>query len=123
MQVCRTSLVATDIGVNPELLERFCAFGGLFCRQTLTLEVHDIDATSTFPHTNTHPRTLLLSTGVNCRDEVQECLSQPCLNDGRCVDLRNGFECECAAGWTGFRCQIDVDECVSQPCRNGGACA
>ncbi|XP_048844777.1 protein crumbs homolog 2-like [Brienomyrus brachyistius] len=47
------------------------------------------------------------------------CFSQPCLNNGTCVDLFNVFECTCIPGWRGRHCQEDVDECASSPCRRG----
>ena len=79
--------------------------------------------------------------------EVNECESEPCQNGGECVDLLNGFECECRDGYVGDQCEIgrntkaigvmveytsvqsicsflcpDVDECGSSPCDNGGTC-
>ncbi|XP_017558317.2 protein crumbs homolog 2b [Pygocentrus nattereri] len=47
------------------------------------------------------------------------CLSQPCLNNGVCVDLFNHYSCDCAPGWGGEHCQDDIDECVSGPCTHG----
>jgi len=61
-------------------------------------------------------------TGTNCSVQVNECKENPCLNDGRCVDLENDFSCQCTQGFTGKRCQHEVDFCAAEPCRNGGSC-
>lgn len=45
-------------------------------------------------------------TGVNCTENINECLSNPCLNGGTCVDGVNAFNCECTHFWTGFLCHI-----------------
>ncbi|XP_012990330.2 sushi, nidogen and EGF-like domain-containing protein 1 isoform X1 [Esox lucius] len=55
-------------------------------------------------------------------DEINECLSQPCLNGGTCKDRVASFLCECDEGFSGNRCQTDGDECLSEPCKHGGTC-
>ncbi|XP_034035125.1 sushi, nidogen and EGF-like domain-containing protein 1 [Thalassophryne amazonica] len=55
-------------------------------------------------------------------EEVNECLSQPCLNGGTCRDQVAYFLCECDDGFTGNRCQTEADGCESNPCLNGGVC-
>ncbi|KAJ8388788.1 hypothetical protein AAFF_G00130210 [Aldrovandia affinis] len=51
-----------------------------------------------------------------------DCLEDPCLNNGTCVALPDGHECRCGPGFGGPRCEDDVDECLSQPCQNGAIC-
>ena len=36
--------------------------------------------------------------------DVDECASNPCLNDGTCVDRLDGFTCQCTDGFTGTLC-------------------
>ncbi|XP_060775760.1 sushi, nidogen and EGF-like domain-containing protein 1 isoform X2 [Neoarius graeffei] len=55
-------------------------------------------------------------------DEINECLSQPCMNGGTCRDRVASFLCECESGFTGQRCQTEQDGCESNPCQNGGVC-
>lgn len=40
-------------------------------------------------------------TGPNCEIEINECLSNPCLNGGSCVDELDGFYCTCPLGFIG----------------------
>ncbi|XP_067085594.1 sushi, nidogen and EGF-like domain-containing protein 1 [Osmerus mordax] len=54
--------------------------------------------------------------------EVDECVSQPCLNGATCLDRVDSYLCACDKGFTGSHCQTDVDECLSEPCEHGGTC-
>lgn len=38
--------------------------------------------------------------------DIDECFSNPCLNDGICNDLINRYRCTCIAGFRGRNCQI-----------------
>ena len=61
--------------------------------------------------------------GKNCDRDINECESNPCLNDGRCVDLNNAYRCDCAGtGFEGDHCQYNVNECAAEvnPCFQGG---
>lgn len=64
----------------------------------------------------------LVSPGINCETEMDECESAPCQNGATCHDLVAMYSCECPPGFEGIDCELDVDECVSQPCQNGAAC-
>ena len=37
--------------------------------------------------------------------ELDECVSNPCMNGATCLDLVNSYQCQCAAGYTGNTCQ------------------
>ena len=36
--------------------------------------------------------------------DVDECESSPCLNGAACIDLDNGYRCQCTDGWQGNTC-------------------
>ena len=52
-----------------------------------------------------------------CQTEIDECLSSPCMNNATCIDLLDGFMCNCSANFTGDLCQvavsISVEICVA----------
>ncbi|XP_077992142.1 slit homolog 2 protein-like [Glandiceps talaboti] len=55
--------------------------------------------------------------------KCEPCLSEPCLNNGECVnDPLDGYMCLCAKGYKGQNCDQEVNECDEEPCRNGGKC-
>ena len=37
--------------------------------------------------------------------DINECISNPCLNGGNCTDQVNGFTCSCVPGFSGTRCE------------------
>ena len=37
--------------------------------------------------------------------DVDECLSDPCMNDATCKDELNGYACNCAVGYSGNHCE------------------
>lgn len=38
--------------------------------------------------------------------DLDECASQPCQGNATCVDLINGYACECSLGFAGRNCEI-----------------
>ena len=60
--------------------------------------------------------------GQFCEQETDECSTDPCLNNGTCVDLLAAYECQCAPGFQGKNCEEDIDECDPNPCKNGSFC-
>ena len=36
----------------------------------------------------------------------ESCSRYPCLNGGACMEVPNGYECRCAAGYGGLRCEV-----------------
>ncbi|XP_034295400.1 sushi, nidogen and EGF-like domain-containing protein 1 isoform X1 [Pantherophis guttatus] len=48
------------------------------------------------------------------------CSSNPCQNEGTCLESSQGYVCECAEGYAGTDCRDKLsDDCE---CRNGGKC-
>lgn len=43
--------------------------------------------------------------GERCHFEVNECLSNPCLNNGSCVDQIGGHLCKCPKNYFGSQCE------------------
>ena len=52
----------------------------------------------------THPYRCYLSTNNYIIDNIDECDSSPCLNDGTCTDGLASYTCACRHGWTGPQC-------------------
>ena len=36
--------------------------------------------------------------------DIDDCVDDPCLNDGECVDGINAYTCDCPDGFTGVNC-------------------
>jgi len=51
-------------------------------------------------------------TGTNCSEEINECDSNPCQNDGTCVDGIGSYSCQCVSSIVGssqYKYGISVD--------------
>ena len=42
---------------------------------------------------------------ISVISDIDECVSDPCQNNGTCVDLVNEFNCTCVLGFTGTNCE------------------
>ncbi|XP_063956762.1 fibropellin-1-like isoform X2 [Lytechinus pictus] len=49
------------------------------------------------------------------------CNSNPCLNEGTCIEELFGYSCSCVRGYGGTHCEENI-ACNSNPCLNGGTC-
>ncbi|XP_006824531.1 cadherin EGF LAG seven-pass G-type receptor 2 [Saccoglossus kowalevskii] len=65
-------------------------------------------------------------TGNFCITEINECYSNPCQNNGKCVRAEGGYSCLCPEDYAGVNCEISLTEgrCSEggSICRNGGSC-
>ena len=39
--------------------------------------------------------------GITCEININECMSDPCVNNGTCQDGVNMYMCDCISGWEG----------------------
>ncbi|ELU08663.1 hypothetical protein CAPTEDRAFT_215070 [Capitella teleta] len=63
-------------------------------------------------------------TGVNCEIDIDDCAPGPCQNEASCLDLVDGYICNCTAtGYRGHNCDENIDECDElNPCSNAATC-
>ncbi|XP_025835498.1 protein crumbs isoform X2 [Agrilus planipennis] len=62
-------------------------------------------------------------TGTKCENNINDCSPNPCQNNGKCVDGKNNFTCDCSyTGYEGPLCENNVNECRNNPCLNHGTC-
>ncbi|KAJ8035487.1 Neurotrypsin [Holothuria leucospilota] len=65
--------------------------------------------------------------GVSCLvppllPDADVCSSQPCDNNGQCVNRLTSYICICPLGYNGSRCQNVINPCNSDPCGSNGVC-
>ena len=64
--------------------------------------------------------------GSSCQIDTRPCSSQPCMNNGTCVNEQNGtneFECQCREGFfNGKYCETPVNLCENRTCSMNGVC-
>jgi hypothetical protein len=55
-------------------------------------------------------------------DYFKNCISQPCLNGGNCLNSLNSYSCVCPGFFSGQRCENRISNCQSNPCKNQASC-
>ena len=60
--------------------------------------------------------------GSSCNILKNACLSNPCMNNGTCDSLNNGFKCICGKNFYGKNCENKVDLCKGFNCSGNGNC-
>ncbi|KAJ8316300.1 hypothetical protein KUTeg_006314 [Tegillarca granosa] len=61
--------------------------------------------------------------GKTCSEGNVNCNSFPCFHNATCTPTSDGYNCQCAVGWTGTHCETEIDKCTSlTPCQNGATC-
>ena len=58
----------------------------------------------------------------SCEIDIKECGSDPCLNNGTCIEQVNSYKCSCLVAFNGTNCEIWTDPCLKKPCLNNGTC-
>lgn len=51
--------------------------------------------------------------------EINECETNPCMNNATCQNLINEYRCDCVDGFDGKNCSNNIDDCSPDPCENG----
>lgn len=67
-------------------------------------------------------KSILYIQGQTCQTNIEECFSMPCQNGGVCIDLINGYHCNCSTEFTGANCEFLRDPCFTNPCLNNATC-
>ncbi|EPQ16848.1 Crumbs like protein 2 [Myotis brandtii] len=60
--------------------------------------------------------------GLTCQEEVDECLSEPCLHGGTCDDIMAGYTCRCPEDWGGHDCSVQLTGCQGHTCPLAATC-
>ena len=65
--------------------------------------------------------------GQNCEQNLNECLSSPCLNGGSCVDDVGSYHCNCLNEFAGRHCEHPLQVqarsgCESEECSQDSIC-
>ena len=45
---------------------------------------------------------------LNYFSDIDECASNPCLNEATCNDLSNSYKCTCVIGYRGKMCETGI---------------
>ena len=57
--------------------------------------------------------------GVDCDQNIDDCLDNDCQNGSECQDHILTYICLCPDGFEGDSCETNIDECHPDPCVNG----
>lgn len=53
-------------------------------------------------------------TGTNCDDDIDECVSNPCMNGGTCTNTLGSYTCTCGPSITGANCDLVQSESATE---------
>ena len=64
-------------------------------------------------------------TGTSCQYDTRPCASNPCLNNGTCLNNLTAsyyFKCECQNTFYGVNCEKQINVCENKTCNDHGYC-
>ncbi|XP_033106725.1 cadherin EGF LAG seven-pass G-type receptor 2-like isoform X3 [Anneissia japonica] len=114
-------------------LNEICSYYSQCISPFVFTDVADFISVETVIFRPVHPEVMyrcdcpLGFTGNYCKTEINFCYSNPCGNNGECIQKEAGYTCMCYGGFTGVNCEINYNEdrCEDEHyiCKNGGSCA
>lgn len=54
--------------------------------------------------------------------DVDECLTEPCVNDGMCLNILGSYVCQCKEGFSGPRCEQGEEKDIFLSVTISGSC-
>lgn len=97
--------------VNPEKRSTRSLFRRIFCiryKLCLSGQIRYLLEPSITISGNVFYPIFAITAKVYNFSDIDECTSQPCFNNGTCVDQVNAWNCVCDDGYTGQQCQTGM---------------
>ncbi|CAD5214217.1 unnamed protein product [Bursaphelenchus okinawaensis] len=62
--------------------------------------------------------------GERCEINIDDCVHSKCQNNAKCIDMINGYKCDCPTMYSGKYCEKKLSYCTKEmnPCKNNSKC-